>query len=276
MRQDPLRTREELLGACRGYLGGQRVDRIRSELALKRHGGFVAPENILIVLFASRSGSNYLGQLLSSTGWFSEIGESFRASQLNKIRDRYCLVDHHAAAQWMIDNRGTPNAFGFKAGFTVLTAAAELGFLTEVLDRAQLIMLRRRDRVAQAVSIVKSRLTGRNHSGQPEGLSVTDADYDADAIAFQVAAISEVEGQLMEFADRLGKTAPVFWYEDICANPRGSVADICGLMDLEMPSRYEPQVRVRVLRDDLSARWVQRFRDEHPETARKPPVQARL
>ena len=246
------------------YVGAERVRQLQGELALNRRGGFEVPDKILAVLFASRAGSNYLGQLLSSTGWFSEIGESFRPSQLNKIRERHDLPDNHAAAQWMIRNRGTPDAFGFKAGFTVLVAAAELGFLADVLNRTQIVLLRRRDRVAQAVSIVKMILSGRGHSRQPEGRRLTDVDYDADAIAFQVAAITEVDAQLEEFARRLGKDAPIFWYEEIHADPLSAVSEICRLMGLEMPPDYEPHVRLEVLRDDLSARWVRRFKEERP------------
>jgi LPS sulfotransferase NodH len=55
------------------------------------------------------------------------------------------------------------------------------------------------------------------------------------------------------------------YYEDICADPRRYVAQVCDLMGLKMPSDYEPnKVRLSVVRDELSARWVQRFRTERP------------
>lgn len=241
------------------------MQQLVDELALERRGDFEVPEKVLAILFASRSGSNYLGQLLSSTGWFREIGESFRPSQLSKIRDRYGLRDRRDAAQWMIDNRGTAHAFGFKAGFTVLVAAAELGFLTEVFERTQFVLLRRRDQVAQAVSLVKSKLSGRTHSGQPEARPLTDSDYDAGAIAFELSNIVEVDGQLAEFLERLGKPAPVLYYEDICAEPTRHVEQVCRLMGLEMPADFVPKVRLGILRDEISAGWTKRFRAENPQ-----------
>lgn len=262
-----LRSRESLLALLASYYGDNEAQQVVAQLALTHHGGFKTPARVLTILFASRAGSNYFGQLLSGTGNFVEIGESFAPHQLEKIRDRYGLADLHAAAQWMIDNRGTPRAFGFKAGFYVLTAAAELGFLPEVLDRAEFVLLRRRDRVAQAISRVKGKLSGRMHSLQAEGRLLSDDDYDADAIADHLKRVIKVEAQLAEFVTRLGKSAPVIYYEDICAQPEAHVTRVCKQLGLEMPDDYNPAARVRlsVLRDDLSARWAERFRRENAD-----------
>jgi LPS sulfotransferase NodH len=262
----PSFCREQLLALLAEYLprGGEGVREISEQLGLREHRKFAAPDKILVILFASRSGSNYLGQLLSSTGWFREINESFRPSQLDKIRSRYALAGMHEAAQWMIDQRGTSQAFGFKAGFNVLVSAAELGFLHEVLERAHIVLLRRRDRLAQAVSIRKMNLTGRTHSGQPQDRILTEDDYDAAAIAFQMAKIDEVSNHLADLVQRLGKTATILHYEDICAQPEQHVATVCESMGLTMPVDYRPRVRVQVLCDDLSERWIERFRSENP------------
>lgn len=262
----PPRTRQELLDLCIHYFGAERVEKIQKDLALTRFGDFRTPKHILIMLFPSRAGSNYFGQLLCSTGWFNEIGESFNTGQVAKIRERHELEDSHDALQWMIDNRGTPHAFGFKAGFFVLTAAAESGFLTEVIDRAHVILLRRRDRIAQAVSLQKGKMGGRMHTLQSGRRELTDEDYDGGALLREVHNIVRTEENLAECAQRLGKQAPVFYYEDICADPVTNVTAVCDMMGLEMPWHYSPRkVRLDVLRDDLSQRWIERFRHEHPD-----------
>ncbi len=260
------RTREELLDLCTHYFGEERVRKIQKGLAMPRHGGFRAPDKILMMLFPSRSGSNYFGQLLSSTGWFNEIAESFNHLQLAKIRERKGLADTHEAVQWMIDNRGTEHAFGFKAGFFVLTGAVETGFLSEVIDRTEVVLLRRRDRIAQGISLEKMKLTGRRHSRQPLERPLRDDDYDGDSIRRQVLNIINTEKKLADCAERLGKTAPLYYYEDICAEPETHVRKVCDLLGLEMPENYAPtKVRLKVLRDELSERWADRFRNEYPD-----------
>lgn len=262
----PLYEREELLDLLKSCFGREEIQDALDQLESAPPGELEAPDKILIVLFASRAGSNFFGQLLCGTGYFNEIGESFAPHQLKKIRDRHGLKDLHEAAQWMIDNRGTPRAFGFKGGSHVLAAAAHLGLMGKVIDRAHFVLLRRRDRVAQAVSGLKGKMSGRMHSLQPEGRALGDADYDARAIAAQVERIRMREAQYEEFVLRLRKQAPVYHYEDVCAEPAKHVEQVCGAMGLEMPAGYDPysKVRLSILRDDLSSRWVERFRAEHP------------
>ncbi len=262
--QSEARTREQLLELIASYFGRDQVRSVVEELAGASSGKFQAPATILTILFASRAGSNYLGQLLSGTGWFNEIGESFRPSQLAKTRDRHGLAGLHEAAQWMIDNRGTERAFGFKAGFHVLTAAVELDFLPQVIERTHFVLLRRHDRVAQAIALVKGRLSGQMHSGQPQGRPLNDDDYDADAIHAQVLRIKRRESEYEELVERLGKVAPVVYYEDVVAQPAEQVARICRHAGLEMPAPFRPEVRLKPLRDDLSRRWAERFRAENP------------
>ena len=257
-------TTEDFLGLFASWVGSKRVDAIGNELQTSRRGGFQLPETGLIVLFAARAGSNYLGQLLSSTGWFREIGESCRPSQLIKIRDRHRLADCHSAAQWMIDNRGTPAAFGMKAGALVLIAAAQLGLLPELVGRSRFLHLRRRDRVAQAVSMYKARLGGRTHTLQPEARMFTDDDYDALGIAAEIQRIDVAEAQFASLLDLVGQPASTLYYEDILEAPEASVAQVCNELGLTMPEPYVPSIRLGILRDDLSARWRDRFKQECP------------
>lgn len=267
----PLRTREELMDLCIELFGEERVQSIRDAIPLPRRGDFRAPKHILMMLFPSRSGSNFFGQLLSSTGWFNEIAESFSPGQLAKIKDRHGLADLHESAQWMIENRGTPQGFGFKAGGTVLVGAIETGVLPEIIDRAHVILLRRRDRVGQAISLYKGKLGARMHTRQEQKHVLSDDDYDGEAIAREFRHIPRAEQKLAEFAARIGKDAPLFYYEDVCDDPVGSVKAVCDQMGVDMPWHYIPRkVRIGVLRDELSERWATRFRSEYPELLELP------
>ena len=260
-----VRSREALLRLLAGYVGEERAAEIGDELDCGPAAGLRAPPAILCILFASRSGSNYAGRLLSNTPYFGEIAESFRPRQLEAVREREGLADCAAAAQWMIDNRGTPHAFGFKAGFNVLIGAAHLGVFPELLDRTSFLLLRRRDRVAQAVSLLKGELGGPMNTRQGEFREIGSGEYDAEAIADNVGRIRRNEAQLEDFAARLGQSAPLVHYEDICADPRGFVAETCRMLDLEPPAQLDIEVDLGVVRDEVSAEWCERFRAERPE-----------
>lgn len=263
----PPRSRAALLETFARYVGQARIDEIDARLALDRRGGFRTPSAMLTILFASRAGSGYAGRLLSNTPWFADVGESFRPEHLDIIRERHGLADSWGAAQWMIDHRGSERAFGFKGGFTQLIAATQLGLLPETIERMQFVVLERRDRLSQAVSLFRAQASGRFHSVQPEGAPVSLDDYDAERIAFNLAHIARNYRWFETLLARLGKPAPTFYYEDVCAEPDRFVGEVCALLGLPAPARLDAAVDLEMLRDDINEAWIARFRAEHPQAA---------
>ena len=263
----PARTREEILALLAAYMGEEQVAKLGEAMPLRQAGSLRAPEKILFILFASRAGSSYAGRLLANTPHFRYVAEAFKPIHLEEVRRREGFAWDDEAAQWMIDNWGSERAFGMKAGFKVLAGAAHLGFLPDVVERAQFVLLRRRDRIAQAVSLFKGNISGRMHSVQKGGREVSADEYDAEAIAHNVAHIARNERYFEEIVGRLGKEAPTLYYEDICAAPRAFVERICRLLDLPPPAEFSSEVDLEVMRDDVSREWIERFREEHPEAA---------
>jgi LPS sulfotransferase NodH len=259
-------SRPDLLALIESYIGPPRIAAIAVALGDAPIRAFDAPPRIATMLFASRSGSSYAGRLLANTPCFNQFGENFAPDQLAAIAERRNLPDLHSAAQWMIGHRGTQWAFGYKAGFTILAAAAHLGFLDQMLARTNFFLLRRRDRVAQAVSLTRAELSGRFHSNQKDGRVVTASDYDGDLIARNLDRIARNEHDLADFARQLGMAAPIFHYEDICDAPADFVRSICALLDLPMPDPFDPAVDLDILRDAISEEWAARFRAERSAT----------
>jgi len=111
----------------------------------------------------------------------------------------------------------------------------------------------------------KLRLGGRGHTQQSEERVFSDGDYDAEAIAAEIARIDVAESQFLSFLEFTGKSATSLFYEDICADPETHVAQICDRMNLQMPRHFEPNVRVGIMRDTVSRGWHDRFLEDCPE-----------
>lgn len=58
---------------------------------------------------------------------------------------------------------------------------------------------------------------------------------------------------------QLGKQAPMFLYEDICEDPLGFVNEVLKLMDLPPHEGAIGDTGVKVLRDDISRQWRDRY-----------------
>lgn len=217
------------------------------------------PPRLLIILFTSRVGSAFASRLLAATPYFNNVGEAFNPWRLRRIRERDQLADDAEAARALISSEGTEHAFGAKCGGTGLVGALYTGFLPAMLERITFVTLKRRDAVAQAISIVKARLSGRFHSDQAGAVEVGVEDYERGALEEKIALISRLNGNLDRLALKLGKTNPSYFYEDVCGNPTGFVNSICGLLALPPVDRVSTAVGREILRDDISRQWRDRY-----------------
>lgn len=237
------------------------LDRIGDQLTLpeSRPDYREVPDRVLMILFASRAGSTYAGHLLANTPHFQRVAESFNPAQLSKIRADEGLADDGEALRWMIANRGTPRAFAGKCGEPGLASAWHLGFLDAVIDRVTFVLLKRRDSLAQAVSLFRAELSGRFHSPQKAQQQVRVDQYDREKIAVHHLIIEQVYASLTRFLERTGKAYRTLYYEDICADPEAFVRTTCLDLDLEPPEEFDGKVRLEILRDEINEEWVDRY-----------------
>ena len=263
----PYRDPEALLALLGSHVSKRRVPEIAEKLALPERPRLTAPPRVLVILFASRAGSSYAGRLLANTPYFNEVTESFRPGHLDIYRERHGLPDTAATAQWAIDTHGTREAFALKGGFSQLIAGTLLGLWPEALDRTKFLLLERRDKVAQAVSLFKAQESGRFHSVQPEGAALTEEDYDAEKIGFHLEHIARNHRRFARLLDQLDRPRRTVIYEDICADPARFVRETCEWIGLPAPENVETETDLEPLRDELSEAWIARFRKERPEAS---------
>lgn len=214
----------------------------------------------LIMLFTSRSGSTYAARLLANTAHFGAVREAFNPATLKFNRQRHCLSDDAAAARWAVDRWRSDQAFGAKCGLPGIVGALHTGFLEAAWARTQFIVLRRRDTVLQAISLVKANMSGQFHSTASAKRELQVEDYDRAAISQAMATIEKAEQRLLHFAAALPKDVPGFWYEDICEAPRDFVHAVCKTIDLDIDASPSTEVDVAKMHDSLSDDWSRRYR----------------
>ncbi|NNC73381.1 MAG: hypothetical protein HKN78_10980 [Sphingomonadaceae bacterium] len=254
-----MQTLDELIPKT---IGAPMLGRMRDALMLPdiSPGFDDLPPTIVLLLFSSRSGSTYASRLLAKTPHFNSIREAFNPEQLSILRNRHGLKNDAEAALWSIDKYRTQHAFAAKCGLPGLASAYHVGFLEAVIDRACFIAVKRRDRVAQAVSIVKAELSGRFHSNAEAKLVVTANQYDRERIGQWHDVIERSDNALESFTAAIGRPAPVFWYEDICDDPAGFVDAAVEAAGLSPAPLTDADVGLNILRDEINAEWVARYK----------------
>ncbi len=180
----------------------------------------------LFILFTNRCGSNYLAQLLASTGRFNEAGEYFNAE----------TVLHHARRHRL---RALPDYLDFlnrcvamhgrlvvKLGIEHLALLAEAGLLQAMLPRAHLVLFEREDRLGQAISRAIAcqnlRWTSRHQSALPDD----QLRYSRSLIKLEWDKANLGNYLLRYVLGDLGVAACCTTYEDLLADPQAVIARI--------------------------------------------------
>jgi LPS sulfotransferase NodH len=196
------------------------------------------PEIVYLLASVPRSGSTFLSHLLWRSGCLGAPLE-----YLNFDGPYAFAAKSAELQQWLwhsvLRRRTSPNGvFGFKCFPTQLDAlqGGNPPLFAEVFDlirRARIIDLRRRDRIAHAISLARADMTGIWAAGQP-GTPGAEARYSAEAIA---AAERGIAAQSAAW-DRLFKELRVepltLWYEETVAQPEATLQQVAAFLGVPL------------------------------------------
>ena len=213
----------------------------------------------LIVCATPRSGSNYLCQLLASTGVLGVPREYFNPVGRRAYDDPDYPDDPRAQLAQVVTTGATPNGvYAVKAHpFQLRELDGVVDPLAELPD-ALLVRLRRLGRLEQAVSWARVQQTSQYRAGDP---AVAEPAYDAELVA---TALRFVEAEEAWWDARLDPDRVLaVTYEDLVADPQHVVDRVAARVGLDEPAVIDPaEVTVRVQRDETSRRWFERYASE--------------
>jgi LPS sulfotransferase NodH len=222
------------------------------------------PDTVYMLASVPRSGSTFLSHLLWRTGCLGAPLEylnfggpyAFAAKSAERQHDLWRSV---------LRRRTSPNGvFGFKS-FTAQLGALHRSnplLLAEVLDlikRARVIDLQRRDRIAHAVSLARASMTGVWVAEQ-EGKTGVEAVYSAEAIAAAERGIVAQTATWERMFRDLRLEPLTLWYEDVVARPDAALRQVGDFLGVAI----EPGAAVSVpafkrQSDDTSRDWAKRY-----------------
>jgi LPS sulfotransferase NodH len=197
-------------------------------------------------LFASvpRSGSTFVSHLLWQTGClgapleycnFEETGPYGHASQ--------SPVEQQKLWRTALGRRTSPNGvFGLK-GFPVQFEAlhrSNPALLADVMrtlfpapGRGRVVLLRRRDRTAHAISYARAILSGIWRAEQERG-GRAEPEYSRIAVERAGRMIEDQEGAWRTMLVDLAIVALELWYEDVLADPDAATKAVAGYLEVEI------------------------------------------
>lgn len=216
----------------------------------------------------ARSGSNYLCQLLASTGTLGRPLEYFNHQGRRAFEDPHYPASRDEQLNMILTRGATPNGvYGVKIFSSQFDQLARVKW-TERLPNLHFIHLQRRDVLGQAISRVRAEQTGRFRS-YAKGNEQTPY-YDREAIARMLSVTAAGHARWRAYFAAKGIAPLDLSYEDIVRDPAGTVSKVASELGEPQGSVDPSMVDLEIQRDDLNDRWRQRFIREAADSHRLP------
>jgi LPS sulfotransferase NodH len=218
-----------------------------------------------------RSGSSFLGRVLSSTGVLGRPREYFNATAL---RAQPGFADYPEEPERQLGEivaRGvTPNGvYGVKVFCEHFDRVAETRWAGR-LPALAFVHLERADLLGQAISFVRAMQTRQWTAGGPVAAEPT---YNAGAIERALAFLAGRQSRWRLYFARNDLPVLRLVYEDVMASPQGAAEQVGRLLGLTETPRVVPErIGLEIQRDDLSDDWRRRFLAEARDLAVLPEV----
>ena len=222
--------------------------------------GLVPPlaERGYMICATPRSGSNYLCQLLASTGQLGNPLEYFNTVSRRAYTDRKYPKDRRDQIDMIRSMGATANGiYAVKVLPLQYRRASTRLDLVRELPKLKFLRLRRRDLLGQAISLLRAEQTGQ----------ITASDrarrkpvYDVEEIRSCIRTVQAMESSWDQVMHELGFQPLVLDYEDVMRAPQAAVDQVAALMGLTAPPPLNPElIVVTMQRDGESEAWRQRF-----------------
>lgn len=222
--------------------------------------GQCAPRGYAICT-APRSGSNWLGQLLQSTGVLGTPLEYFNGPARRILDDPTYPDDPNRQVERILTMGRTPNGvYALKIFANQFRAIESHIRLTRALPNLQFVFLRRRDVLGQAISWSRALQTNQYRSTQPVSGPAT---YDRGAIAERLRVIVEEYALWQSYFARNGLSPIEVSYEDLPQTAQIVCRKLAKLLGVKGKVVIQPKlIDLVIQRDDLSEQWRRRFVEE--------------
>ncbi|MEO8453527.1 MAG: Stf0 family sulfotransferase [Sphingomicrobium sp.] len=230
-----------------------------------------SPERVYILATVPRTGSTYVSHILWRSGCLGAPLEYLNFLDSSPYAFAHGQPDKQRAL-WrsLLHRRTSPNGvFGVKAFSTQLRELqqANPSLLLEVFAtvfpnerRAAVIRLKRRDRVAHAISYARAALSGVWRKDQEATAKNTTVEYSAKAVDHARALLDQQEADWDLLSKDIGVEPLTLWYEDILKEPAQAVRAVAAFLEVDLdPAAAVAIPEIEKQSEEDSKQWAVRY-----------------
>ncbi len=229
------------------------------------------PEKIYCIAFTPRSGSTWLGHMIAKTKalglpkeWFNHNAAMYtiRNSGSGSFLEYYEYLKHFHKANGI---------FGAEVAFQHFDKLIQEGYEYVFDEVDSWIFLRRRDFVAQAVSLYRAVQSGIYHVRGDKSAPEVHLEYDRDKIAKLVFNIMNQEWRFLQYFEKTGITPSMLWYEDLLPMQAEDIlSHLAAIIGVDVSDKTEAlksagETDFQFTSDSNSKEIAERFKQENRE-----------
>lgn len=210
-----------------------------------------------LILTEGRSGSNWLGSLAKNTGKMGIPGEWIDHHLLGVQPSDYSPSEYFE----LVINRGRSgnDRFGvkiFPRHFYWVLNKYDFDFVAECQDShdIKLIFLCRKDRMKQAISFARGKMTSQWKS---TSIKQGEERYDFNEICRAYFYIEQSYAFWRAYLNVRNLAHEELSYEDLISDPSPFIRILADHLQVEAPSELRTDLKIQ--RDDVTEEWMQRF-----------------
>lgn len=205
-----------------------------------------------------RSGSNFLCQLLESTGCLGRPLEYFNGPARRLLEDPTFPDEPREQILKIRTFGATPNGiYGLKLFPSQHDIIRNHFDWTEALPNLHFVHLERRDILGQAISWARAMQTGQYRSTQ---VPVGSATYDEDLIRTRVVAIAREQARWVAFFARTGIVPTKIVYEELSDDPHSEMRKIANVFGQSGGIKMDmAKISVKIQRCEADNEWRNLF-----------------
>jgi trehalose 2-sulfotransferase len=211
---------------------------------------------------SGRSGSNLLCQYLSSTGVLGNPLEYFNGSGRRLLGYPEYPDEPSQQIDWILTEGATPNGiYGLKSFPAQVELIEKSIRWTELLPNLRFVLLKRRDILGQALSVVRAMQTEQWRASMP---ARGPAMYDGARIYEQLQIAARDYARWDIFFARKAVAPAIIVYEDLLADPQSAVDQVADLFGLRGRAHAASErIDLKIQRDAITEEWRERFLAEY-------------
>ncbi|MER8491190.1 Stf0 family sulfotransferase [Mesorhizobium australicum] len=214
------------------------------------------------ILTEGRSGSNWLGSLTNATGLMGRSEEWLDPAYLRFKPRSYDALEKAVIAKGSTDNgRFAIKLFPRHLIWCRETFGMDILFQIRSIHGLQFIVLERRDRIQQAISFYRARMSGvwtSRHEGKVKPRAVHYNFADISQAYFQIDRSYAFWKSYLQLS---GLDFRHFVYEDLQQDPKPYLKAMADFMGVQVPEDVAKS-KFTIQRDNVTEAWMVRFRED--------------